>query len=205
MTTAAPPTPLAASGSYFGRPIAAFAADSRWTYRHYNTVAIVLVVVSAIAFVVFTVQALIGPGYTKENATFFSTGFYIPVFCLGLVLFFFRLSYNVYEINEIGFITRGPFWYRRVTIASGDIARVGVSSTGPSIIGDFADLDETGQAKREQVMAAVAKSYKTDLFADSATGYVLVVETRAVNVTGVYIKQTDAAALLAAASTLEPR
>ncbi|TBN56629.1 hypothetical protein EYE40_04015 [Glaciihabitans arcticus] len=197
MNPAAPPTPLAASGSYFGRPIAAFDPASRWSYRHYNTVAIILIIVAAIAFVVFTVIAITGPDL--------ASGIYFPVFSLGLVLFFFRLSYNVYEIDERGFTTRGPFWWRVVTIAPRDVARVGVSSTGPSLIGDFASLDETGRAKREQVMAAVAKSYKTDLFADSAIGFVLVVETRAVNVTGVYIKQTDAAALLAAASTLEPR
>ena len=205
MTTDAPPTPLAASGSYFGRPIAAFAPDSRWIHRHYNTVGIILTAVSAIAGVVFLVQALTAPGYSKENATFFSVGLYIPVFCLGLVLFFVRLSYNAYVIDENGFTTRGPFWYRRVVIDRRDIARVGVSSTGASLIGDFAELDEVGRAKREQVMAAVAKSYKTDLFAEGATGYVLVVETRAVSVTGVYIRQTDAAALLAAVSTLEPR
>jgi len=205
VTTDAPPTPLAASGSYFGRPIAAFAPDSRWIHRHYNTVAIILAAASAVAGVVFLVQALTGPGYSKENATFFSVGLYIPVFCLGLVLFFFRLSYNAYVIDEHGFTTRGPLRYRRVVIDRRDIARVGVSSTGASLIGDFAELDEVDKARRGEVLAAVARSYKTDLFAESATGYVLVVETRAASVTGVYIGRTNAASLLAAVSTLEPR
>ena len=205
MTTTAPPTPLAASGSYFGRPLAAFPSDSRFSYRHYNTVAIILAVVSAVAFGVLTALAFSGPGLSTENASIFASGFYLPVFCLGLVLFFFRLSYNAYVIDEHGFTTRGPFWWRRVSIARGDIARVGVSSTGPSLIGDLAELDELGRAKREQVMAAVARSYKTDLFAEDATGFVLVVETRSIVVTGVYLARADAAALLAATSTLEPR
>jgi len=197
-------TSLAPTGSYFGEKLQHNDAKITWVYRDYNPIALSVAAVTAIAAIILIVIAIVGTGLDTGNPLPFILALVLPFILLAFTRWFSLLGYNDYVIDERGFTTRGPFNSRKRVVPAETIRRVGVSSTGPSLFASTARLDPLEAAKREEVIAAVTKSYRTPL--DSAeSGYLLVIETYSIEVTGVLIKRADAPALLAALATLEPR
>jgi hypothetical protein len=195
-------TSIAPTGSYFAEPLDHSDSKASFVYRDYNPIALGVAAITAVAAIVFLVVAIVGTRLDSGNPTPIVLALVLPFILLAFTRWFLLLGYNEYVIDERGFTTRGPFRSRQREVAAETIRRVGVSSTGPALIAATATLEPLEAAKREQVLAAVTKSYRKPLDAPES-GYLVVVETYASEVTGVLIKRADAPALLSALATLE--
>ena len=197
-------TSLAPTGGYFGEPLDHSDAKITWVYRDYNPIALSVAGITAVAAVVSLVVAIVGTSLDTRNPLPLVIALVLPLFLLAFTRWFLLLGYNEYVIDAQGFTTRGPFNSRKRVVPADTIRRVGVALTGPALVAATAGLEPLETVKREQVLAAVSKSYRKPLDKPES-GYLVVVETYSIEVTGVLIKRADAASLVAALATLEPR